>query len=187
MNLSGRASRSWYLRFWEFRNLIDYLFKKCENGFYVHAPKESRITNKKQMAKYIGRYIRHPAVAESRTESYDAANVSFFYEDHEKQKHNADMPVDDFISALIRHIPDTQFKTVRYYGVYYRVRKKHFKELKDMVSIIQKTLPEYVKDWAPECNKCKCKMKFVMGWCNKPPPEKQFGNKISDWVYITPA
>ena len=43
--------------------LIDRLFKKYHKGFYVHLPKESRITNKKRIAKYVARYIRHPAVA----------------------------------------------------------------------------------------------------------------------------
>ena len=43
--------------------LIDQLFKKYRKGFYVYLSKEARITNKKRIAKYVARYIRHPAVA----------------------------------------------------------------------------------------------------------------------------
>jgi len=43
--------------------LINRLFQKYTEGFYVHLPKESRITNIKRIAKYLARYIRHPAVA----------------------------------------------------------------------------------------------------------------------------
>jgi len=43
--------------------LIDQLFKKYCKGFYVYLPKEAKITNKKRIAKYVARYIRHPAVA----------------------------------------------------------------------------------------------------------------------------
>jgi len=46
-----------------FSILIDRLFKKYRKGFYVYLPKEARITNKKRIAKYVARYIRHPAVA----------------------------------------------------------------------------------------------------------------------------
>ncbi|PXF60666.1 MAG: hypothetical protein C4B59_08330 [Candidatus Methanogaster sp.] len=43
--------------------LINRLFQEYPKGFYVHLPKESGITNKKRIAKYVAGYIRHPAVA----------------------------------------------------------------------------------------------------------------------------
>ena len=51
------------------RKLIDSLFKEYPQGFYVYA--KDRVKGKKNIAKYIGRYIRHPAIANSRIESYD--------------------------------------------------------------------------------------------------------------------
>jgi hypothetical protein len=39
------------------------------------------------------------------------------------------MEVKDFISAVIVHIPDRGFKTIRYYGVYERTRKKFYRGL----------------------------------------------------------
>jgi hypothetical protein len=171
----------------ENRTLIDALFNDHKKGFYVHAPEKSRVKNKKQMTKYIGRYIRHPAIAESRIESYDGYTIKFFYEDHEKQIHHVTMLLDDFIGALIGHIPDKQFKVVRYYGVYYRVRSRHFRELRGMISISQELLTKYVMSWAPTCEKCGTKMTLVDSWIKKPPGMPNFGSKISDWFYVTSA
>jgi hypothetical protein len=58
--------------------LIDQLFKKYRNGFYVHLPKEFRITNNRRIARYIARYIRHPAVANTRLHRYDGKSVPFY-------------------------------------------------------------------------------------------------------------
>lgn len=79
--------------------LIDSIFKKYPDGFYVRA--KDTINNKKGMIKYIGRYIRHPAVAESRISSYDGKEVTFWYEDDDKVKHWVTMSVEEFISALL--------------------------------------------------------------------------------------
>ena len=48
------------------------------------------------------------------------------------------MSVDEFITALLRHIPDKQFKTIRYYRVYYGRKERFFKRpLSCLVSITQ--------------------------------------------------
>lgn len=122
----------------ENKALIDYLFKAYPDGFYVRA--KDRIHNKKRMIAYIGRYIRHPAIAESRIEGYDGKTVTFYYMDNDDIMHHVTMTVSEFISAIIGHIPDRQFKTVRYYGVYYRIRRKHFKRLLCLVSTTQDNL-----------------------------------------------
>jgi len=61
----------------EVSRFIDLLFKRYPDGFYVHLPQESRITNKQKIARYVARYIRHPAVANSRLHSYDGDSVTF--------------------------------------------------------------------------------------------------------------
>jgi len=162
--------------------LIDYLFKAYPDGFYVRA--KDRIHNKKHMIAYIGRYIRHPAVAESRIEKYDGKNVTFWYVDNEDIRHYVTMTVEEFISAVIGHIPDRQFKTVRYYGVYYRVKRRHFKRLLCLVSITQENLVKWCENWAPTCDRCGCKMELV-GYFSKGPPDRViFGEKIEHWYYI---
>ena len=60
---------------------------------------------KKGLVKYIGRYIRHPAIANSRITAYNKEAVRFYYEDHQGIKHYKIMLAHDFISAVIQHIP----------------------------------------------------------------------------------
>lgn len=168
--------------------LIDDLFKKHPEGFYVRA--KDTINNKKGMVKYVGRYIRHPAVAESRIVSYDGKEVIFWYEDDDKIKHYVTMSVDEFIHAVIDHIPDKQFKTIRHYGVYSRGIKRKFKRLLGVVSIAQTKLTHFSNfsgKWAPKCPNCGKKMEYALTWKCKPPPKWNFGGRISDWNYILPS
>lgn len=173
----------------ENRRLIHRLFQEYSEGFYVHA--KDTIYNKKQMSKYIGRYIRHPAVAESRIESYDGERVTFWYLDDDRNKHYVTMSVEEFISAVIGHIPDKQFKTVRHYGVYARNQRKFFRRLLGVISIVQRKLLNPRWSWTPECPKCGMRMEFVYSsGMDKPPPEfefvkePRFGERITDWSYI---
>jgi hypothetical protein len=59
----------------ENRRLIHRLFQEYSEGFYVRA--KDTINNKKVMVKYIGRYIRHHAIAENRIDEYNVGRVIF--------------------------------------------------------------------------------------------------------------
>ena len=79
---------------------------------------------------YIGRYMRRPAIALHRIEGYDGQHVTFSYHDKtDGQKKQETVTVEEFISRIIRHIPDEQFKTIRHYGVYSRRIKAVCKRL----------------------------------------------------------
>ena len=167
--------------------LIDDLFKKHPEGFYVRA--KDTINNKKGMIKYIGRYIRHPAVAESRIVYYDGKEVIFWYKDDNEVTHYVTMDVEEFISAVIGHIPDRQFKTIRHYGVYSRGVKRKFKRLRGLVSIVQTKLTKITKidsSWVPYCPNCGKKMELVWWGKGKPPPKWNFGEIIDHWNYLSP-
>ncbi len=103
-------------------------FSRNGEGFYVYAPKQRG--KLKEQLRYIGRYIRRPAIGMNRIEEYDGQFVTFKYIDKKdgKEKHEV-VTVEEFISRLIRHIPDEQFKTIRYYGMYSRRSKKISKKL----------------------------------------------------------
>lgn len=96
--------------------LIDRLFRKYGNGFYVHA--EPRVKNGSGMSRYIGRYIRHPAIADSQIVKYNGQEVEFVYRERGGKKQKVRLPVLEFIHGVVRHIPPKHFKMVRYYGVY---------------------------------------------------------------------
>ncbi|MEC0232693.1 IS91 family transposase [Paenibacillus alba] len=97
-------------------------------GFYVHAPKQKG--NVKEQLGYIGRYMKRPAIALKRIQSYDGEYVVFSYRDKTNGEEKTEkLTVEEFIARVIRHIPDENFKTIRYYGVYSRRLKKISKKL----------------------------------------------------------
>jgi hypothetical protein len=98
------------------QQLIDRLFREHVQGFYVYA--KPRVKEGEGVSRYIGRYIRHPAIADSRIVAYDGQTVIFYYEDHTGRRRECVLPVLEFIHGVVRHIPPKQFKMVRYYGLY---------------------------------------------------------------------
>ena len=156
------------------KELIDFLFNKYHNGFAAYL-KPERILSSKRLAQYIGRYVRHPAIANSRITAYNKEAVKFYYKDHEDNIHYKIMLADDFISAIIQHIPDRNFRLIRYYGAYARRKKRIITQ-----SIIrQKILAEFVSKRQFHCSKCNEIMEIVM-FCDKPPPKDM--SKISSWI-----
>lgn len=74
-------------------------------GFYVHAKTE--IKSAKTAAKYVGRYVGRPAIAESRILKYDGENVTYKYTRHEDNKVIVKtVHVYEFIKRIIKHIPE---------------------------------------------------------------------------------
>lgn len=120
--------------------LLQKAYLNNEEGFYVHAPKQSG--NVKVQLGYIGRYIRRPAIAVERIVSYDGEQVVFRYHDKTDDTEKEEtVTVEAFISRLIRHIPDEQFKMIRHYGVYGRRVKRQCKEkIKAWQATMKRTL-----------------------------------------------
>jgi len=65
-------------------------------------------------------------MAEYRIKSFDGISVTFSYNDHStKQCLYTTITVEEFISKLIRHIPDQNFRNIRHSGIFAnRVRTK---------------------------------------------------------------
>jgi hypothetical protein len=148
----------------EISQLVNSLFQEKEDGFYVRA--KDRITTKRFIARYIGRYIRHPAIAESRITEFDGENVKFYYERAEgedkriKTKYYKTMKVEEFILAILQHIPERHFKMVRYYGAYNRVLKRKYTWM--MLQIIrQEKITHYIEEPRFSCEKCGWEMVII--------------------------
>jgi hypothetical protein len=78
-----------------------------------------KLSNAAFTVRYIGRYTKRPAIAESSINVYDGKTVTFTYHDHRLEKKSTlSLPVHDFIGRLIRHIPETNFRIIRYSGFY---------------------------------------------------------------------
>lgn len=107
---------------WKLAKIIDWCFKERTNGFNIQAKR--RIEGKtKKAARYMARYVRHPAISDSRIIGYDTKNVTFVYE-REGQNHTVVMDKYEFIHNVIKHIPDKNFKMIRYFGIHARRAKK---------------------------------------------------------------
>ena len=167
----------------EYAVFIDRLFKEYPEGFYVYLPKKSRIASKRMIGKYVARYVRHPAIANTRICGYDGKTVTFWYKDNDGEKHVVTLDVFEFIGALIQHIPDRQFKMIRYYGAYARKWKSEF-AFYLQGSITQSKLTDFPRNREVRCPVCGHVMEFVMYWKTGPPSKEVFGTKILDWNYM---
>ena len=95
-----------------FSHFLDLLFKKT---WIVHCSKPSE--DHKQNVSYLGRYLKRPAIAESKLSHYDGFEVTFNYLDHTTKTYRKfKLSAEQFISRLVQHIPDTGFRLIRYYG-----------------------------------------------------------------------
>jgi len=122
----------------ELARVIDWCFKERTNGFNIQA--QRRIEGKtKQAARYMARYVRHPAIADSRIINYDTKNVTFVY-DREGKTFTVVMEKHEFIHNVIKHIPEKHFKMVRYFGIHARRAKKSIREVMEKLGLVVKYL-----------------------------------------------
>ena len=107
----------------EFRKLKNQIYLDHKEGFYVYAP-PSKFKSYTELIKYVCRYVARPVMAESRIIDYDGTFITFWY-----QRHNDNLIIIEklhafeFISRIIVHIPDKNFKQIRFYGAYHNSTK----------------------------------------------------------------
>ena len=125
----------------EFRKIKNSMYINHKEGFYVFAP-PSKFKSYTDLIKYVCRYVARPVMAESRIIDYDGTYVTFWY-----QRHEDDLVVIErvhafeFISRLIIHIPDYNFKQIRFYGAYHNSTIIKI----DVVTLISKEKSDYFK------------------------------------------
>ena len=152
----------------KFKKIKNEIYKEYENGFYVYA-KPDNISSIKQTINYVVRYTGRPAMAQSRILNYDGTYVTYYYERHEDGKRVEEkVHVYEFIKRLIKHIPDKNFKVVRYYGIYakeHKHSKKIFKLLNENVIKIKELLRKWQYSielsFGYNPTKCSCGGKFI--------------------------
>lgn len=73
--------------------------------------------NQKRNVEYLGKYLMRPPIGETRIKSFANNIVTFEYLDHYTNTNNhMSLHALDFIARLISHIPDKNFRCIRYYG-----------------------------------------------------------------------
>lgn len=104
------------------KNKISLTYKKYTKGFYVNA--NSKVGNSKTIAKYIGRYLARPAIAEYRIIFFNSNIVKFWYQSpNSKKKLTITLTMETFLGRILSHIPPKNFKMVRRFGLYSRRTK----------------------------------------------------------------
>ena len=119
--------------------VIDGCFRDYPKGFYLHAKRRIG-SDRHQVIRYIARYIRHPAISQSRIVEYDGKNVTFVYT-RDNKKLVKTLPVFEFIGNVLRHLPDKHFKVVRHFGMYARrCRGKYQALMTTLRRFVRKTI-----------------------------------------------
>lgn len=163
------------------KKLINELYRRYPKGFYVHA--KTRMRDAKGAAKYIGRYLARPAIAEYRIISYDDRKVKFWYIDHrDEQRKEKEIDAYEFIGKLIMHIPKKHFKMVRRYGIYRRDINKLAQRVVGLYNFLKTKIKSKLKPtttkkhtWKERliqsfgknpirCPSCKCEMELWVIW-----------------------
>ena len=150
------------------KNLINLNYSN-KNGFYVNA--EIDIFQPKGIAKYIGRYLARPAIAEYRILDFSDGKVTYWYEDtRSKSKLTTSISVEQFIFRVFSHVPHKHFKLVHRFGLYSRrilqKNKDIFEKFKTMLfkipalSWIDRILA-YTGKHPFQCEKCSFFMKII--------------------------
>lgn len=95
-----------------FNHFLNSLYKK---HWIVDCAKPS--TNHKRNVTYLGGYVKRPPIAESKLRHYDGYEVTFNYLDHtSKTRKTLALTTEEFIGCFVQHIPDKNFRMIRYYG-----------------------------------------------------------------------
>ena len=153
-----------------FKKVKAKCYAEHKQGFYVYAkPNKCDPTT---VVKYIGRYLGRPVIATSRIDKYDGETVTFHYNRHEDDAYVQEtIPAIDFIQRLIQHIPEENYKMIRYGGIYARHREID----KNLLRAISKDKHHFFLGFQPwrtailtafgydplVCPDCKHKMKFL--------------------------
>jgi len=148
--------------------IINWCFKERTNGFNIQAKRKIK-GKTKQAARYMARYVRHPAIADSRIINYDGKNVTFVYE-REGRQNTVVMDKFEFIHNVVKHIPSKNFKMVRYFGMHGRKAKKSVREAMKRLGLIvkhvirpfswRKNVKEHTGKDPLECDKCGSQMEL---------------------------
>lgn len=163
-------------------SLVDALFKRYPKGFYVYA-KDTVHKTERGFLQYLARYVRHPAVAESRILSFDDERVSFFCQHDNGVRENVTLSVFGFFDALLQHLPVKGRHLIDYLGLYCNRERLYYFELLGFVVKQQTMAQRMLFRGLPRCPKCGKVMDLIyrqgLTEPSVPPP---LGSVISHWV-----
>lgn len=112
-----------------------YLTQFHNMQWYVYFGKELKEAD--DTVKYSGRYGKRPVIAESRITAFTGSTVTFRFKDRAlKKEMTMTLSTTEFIKRLIIHIPDDNFRVIRYSGIFAtRVKSKMTKIAEEILKI----------------------------------------------------
>ena len=130
-----------------FTKLCRYLYNHYKDGFYVRAKPPFK-GNTEAAVKYLIRYFNRPVMAQTHILYYDDTHVVFYYQRHEDNLYVIEkILVYDFFERLIIHIPDKDFKMLRYAGIYSSHKCVHWDKLIKKLSDIAIKTKKMFNNW----------------------------------------
>jgi hypothetical protein len=127
-----------------------------------------------QVIRYIGRYSKRACLSEYKITSIEGDFISFKYKDY-KQKDNDQNYTEkieklhyyDFFPLLLQHVPLTNFRIVRYYGIY-ATKSKILAEFKNKEAYVESAdVFNQPLDPTKICSSCSGKMTLTLSLAEK--------------------
>jgi len=174
---------------WKLKQRINQIYRENTDGFYVHAPTMNQKSGKDAVTAYIIRYAGRPVMAQSRILSLNHSNrmITYYYEDHKTEERiEVTEHVFEFMKKLIVHIPESQFKMIRYYGLYATCHTLHKPNVKAMLHRTLTMIRQHLSyrhslistfDTDPLLCDCGSYMMFISFWV---PPSRKNGGYVYD-------
>jgi hypothetical protein len=124
-NLPNELKDLWQKKtgFREFFKVTQALYKVV---WYVYIGE--KLSNSYFTTRYIGRYAKRPCLSETKILYYSFEEQRIIIAYHDKLSDTdtqIELTIEEFLIRLIRHIPEKNFRMIRYYGIYAnRIRTK---------------------------------------------------------------
>jgi len=155
-------------------------YHRYRKGFNVKVIKTK--IPKKELIRYIARYVRHPAISDRRIVGYDSKTVTILCEAKGKTWY-VKFTVEEFITRLIQHIPAKNFKMIRYYGLYSRTKNKESFVKRDKQETITKYFRSKHSINCPLCGKILEPLEyFPPSFPKGPPLDENSKVTLLDWI-----
>lgn len=113
-------------------NLLSVSKRLYENHQWWYVWIGEKLARAQFAIRYIGRYAQRPCISEAKIlyYSFERQIVGFIYQDKISQTAKVStVSVEEFIGRLVRHIPEKNFRTIRYYGFYANRTKSQVMEI----------------------------------------------------------
>ena len=119
------------------------------------------MNNDKGLLQYIARYVRHPAIAQSRITGFDGKTVTFVCHKGEEEEHLVSMPVLEFLLALAQHIPPKGFQLIKHLGLYANRSRRKYAAVICMFQKMKKLMQKKLFSSTKRCKLCGGFMKVL--------------------------